>query len=247
MMNKRAAGALLLLVLTVLVLSACGYEKRIQHSDYDYGSRKTGDPKMLGPKLFGSTTGNPKQHDNTHFEYSNTLSNKVTQLNGVGTAIVMLTDKNAYVGIALDWTAVGTKSTGRTNEQKNGARGVYNSDTGSKRWDNRQVVTPYNSYFTVNDHNQLSEELKQTIARRIRENAPKVQEVHISANMDFVNQLNEYAKQAWMNRPLAPWTEDFNHLVKHQFAGGQVMPSQILEYERIRAKNRKGISVIPAE
>ncbi|MUT65336.1 YhcN/YlaJ family sporulation lipoprotein [Paenibacillus sp. NEAU-GSW1] len=232
--------ALLLLAL----MSSCGYEKRIQKSDYDYGSRTAGDPKTHGVKLYGSTKNKADQHDNTFFEYSNTLSNKVTQLNGVGTAIVMLTDKNAYVGLALDWTAVGTKSSGNTNEQRNGDA-VYNTETGSSHWDNRQLITPFNSYFSVNDHSQLSHELKQTVARRVREFAPNVQEVHISANMDFVNQMNEYAKQAWMNRSLAPWTDDFNNLVKHQFAGGQKMPAQIIEYEKMRAKSRRGESIIP--
>ncbi|WP_042166113.1 hypothetical protein [Paenibacillus gorillae] len=247
-MNKHIAGTLALtLLLLVSLTTACGYEKRIQNSDHDYGSRKAGDPKnALSAKMYGSGAGknNLKQHDNAFFEYSNTLSNKVTQLNGIGTAIVMLTDKNAYVGLALDWTAVGTKSTGRTNEQSNGDA-VYNTDTGSNYWDNRQLITPYNSYFSVNDHSQLSHELKQTVATRVREYAPTVQEVHISANMDFVNQLNEYAKQAWMNRSLVPWTEDFNNLVKHQFAGGDKMPSQIIEYEKMRAKSRRGESIIP--
>lgn len=230
-------------------MTACGYEKRIQNSDYDYGSRKSGDPKMSQVKLYGSTTNNAYQHDNTFFEYSNTISKKVTELNGIASAIVMLTDRNAYVGLVLDWTAVGTKNSGHTTEQNNSgtSEGVYNHDTGSPYWDNRQLVTPYNSYFTVNDHHQLSDELKQTVAARVRKFAPMVQEVHISANMDFVNQMNEYAKQAWMNHSLTPWIEDFNILVKHQFAGGNIMPQQIINYENIRAKNKKGISIIPTQ
>lgn len=244
-MYKRIS-LILLSSLLLVAITACAYEKRIQNSDSDYGSRNTDDPKMLGAKLYGSTTNNTYQHDNIFFEYSNTVSKKVTELNGVASAIVMLTDKNAYVGLALDWTAVGTKNTGRTNEQDNSGtnEGVYNHDTGSPYWDNRQLVTPYNSYFTVNDHSELSDELKQTVAARVRELAPMTQEVHISANMDFVNQLNEYAKKSWMNHTLTPWIEEFNTLVKHQFAGGQVMPSQIIHYDKMRAKNKNGQSII---
>jgi hypothetical protein len=87
--------------------------------------------------------------------------------------------------------------------------------------------------------------IKQTVAVKVRELAPAVQEVHISANMDFVNELNEYAKQAWMNHSLTPWLQDFNTLVKYQFAGGNIMPQQIKDYENMRAKHRGGQSIIP--
>ncbi|WP_336773685.1 hypothetical protein [Paenibacillus sp. MMO-58] len=247
-MNKRVSGLLMISCLLISMTAACGYQKNIQSSDHDYGSRKTGDAKMLGGKMYGtSSANNPRQHDNAFFEYSNKLSNEVSKLGGVGSAIVMLTDKNAYVGLALDWSAVGTKSAGHTDEQdrSGSSEGVYNHDTGSQRWDNRHLVTPYNSLFTVNDHSMLSEELKQTVAVKVRELAPAVQEVHISANMDFVNELNEYAKEAWMNHSLTPWLQDFNTLVKYQFAGGDIMPQKIKDYDNMRAKQKNGQSIIP--
>jgi len=188
---------------------------------------------MLGGPKYGSTTADPRQHDNRWVEYSSLLSREVSRINGVAGAIVMLTDKNAYVGIMLDWTGVGTVKNGgdsRTDQDMGGSGdGVYNNDTGSPYWDGRQVATPYNSYFTVNDHHDLSEELKQTIAGVVRGLAPRVEEVHISANMEFVNELNEYAKEAWAGRPLTPWIDAFNTLVKHQFAGGKTPPVPLAE------------------
>lgn len=226
-MDKRLAGGMLCLLL-LLGSIGCNYKQFVQSSDADYGSKHGTDPKMLGSKMYGSATGNPHQHDNHFFEYSSMLSRQVTALNGVASATVMLTDKNAYVGIMLDWTSVGTRKTGGadTKEQDNGGmeEGVYNNTTGSPYWDNRKLVTPYNSYFSVNDHNQLSSELKQTIAVRIRKLAPMVQEVHISANMDFVNEMTEFAKEAWLGHSLTPWVDDFNTLVKYQFDGGVEMP-----------------------
>jgi len=221
--------SLALIALAAVVASGCAsYERKVQDSDYDYGARQANDPKMLSSRNYGSTTGNPNQHDNQWVEYSSLLTNEVSGLNGVSSGLVFLTEKNAYVALMLDWTAVGTKTRGggSMKEQNNGGmnEGVYDNDTGSPYWNNRQLATPYNSYYTVNDHNALSPELKQRIASRVRGLAPRVQEVHISANMDFVNEMTEYAKEAWGGSSLTPWVEPFNILVKHQFAGGQTMP-----------------------
>jgi len=227
-MIKRMAF-ILLTVAVLAVMPGCNYEQLVQQSDYDYGSRKPGDPKMIGAKAYGSMTGNAHQHDNAFFEYSSILSNKMSSLNGVASSIVMLTDKNAYVALMLDWTAVGTKGSSGTEEQNNtGANtGVYNFDNGSPYGNGRVLVSPYNSYFSVNDHNELSPELKQTAAKLVRNYVPSVQEVHISANMEFVNYFNEYAKEAWGGRSLTPWIDSFNTVVKYHFAGGKVMPEPI--------------------
>ena len=227
-MIKRMAFVLLFAAAISLV-SGCNYEQLVQQSDYGYGSRKSGDPKMIGPKAYGNLTGSEHHHDNAFFEYSSALSNKVSSLNGVASAIVMLTDKNAYAAILLDWTAVGTTSSGGAEEQNNTGTnsGVYNADTGSPYGDGRLLATPYNSYFTVNDHNNLSHELKQTVATLIREYLPSVQEVHISANMEFNNYFAQFAKEAWGGRSLTPWIDKFNEVVQYQFDGGMVMPKQI--------------------
>ncbi|WP_139994789.1 YhcN/YlaJ family sporulation lipoprotein [Paenibacillus paridis] len=229
-MLKRMAA----LLLSAFVLSAtagCNYEQLAQNSDTDYGSRQANDPKMLGGKSYGPMSNNPHQHDNAFFEYSSMISRKVTDLNGIASAIVMLTDKNAYVGLMTDWTAVGTRNSGGKSEQDNTGTndGVYNHDTGSPYGNSRTLVSPYNSYFSVNDINNLSDELKQTVALRVRELAPTVQEVHISANMEFVNYFNEFAKEAWGGRPLMPWIDQFNTVVKYHFAGGKEMPKPITQ------------------
>lgn len=227
-MVKRMAA----LLISAVVLSAaggCNYKELAQHSDTDYGSRTQNDPKMLHGKSYGPASNNPNQHDNAFFEYSSVISNKVSALNGVASAIVMLTDKNAYVGLMLDWTAVGTRNSGSHKEQDNTGttEGVYNHDTGNPYGNGRLLVSPYNSYFSVNDINDLSNELKQTVALRVRELAPSVQEVHISANMDLVNYFNEFAKEAWGGRSLTPWIDTFNTVVQYHFAGGKVMPTPI--------------------
>ncbi|SFT27862.1 hypothetical protein [Paenibacillus sp. BC26] len=234
-MKKRAAYRLFLILIaasamvTVMALSGCNYERHVQNSTFDYGSKKKGDPKMLGSRMYGTMSGLPGQHDNDWFEYSSLISNDVSNINGVAGAIVMLTDKNAYVAITTDWTATGTRKTGGPKEQNNGGttEGVYNVDNGSPYWNNQRVATPYNSALTINDHNEISGELKQTIAIHVRKLAPAVQEVHISANKEFNNHMVQYAQEAWAGHSLTPWLSSFNKLVKHQFVGGDEVPPPI--------------------
>ncbi|QMV42996.1 hypothetical protein [Cohnella cholangitidis] len=227
-MSARRSGSLLGIALLLVLMTACNYKSYFQKSANDYASRSANDPKMTGVRSYGSLSGNPKQHDNRYFEYSSALSNKVASLPGVNTALVFLTDKNAYVGILTDWSATGTEARGgpRSHEQDNSGttEGVYNVSTGSSKWDNRQVATPYNSYFTHKDFGDLSTELRQVIGDTIRKDFARAQEVHISANREFVNQSLEYAKAAWLKKPLAPLTTDFNTLVQYTFANGNKVP-----------------------
>lgn len=247
-MRKKAVTRLLIIGLAVLActaaVSGCNYERRLHNSTYDYGSRLKNDPKMRGGQAYGALTGNPRQHDNAWFEYSSMLSDKVASINGVAASFVMLTDKNAYVALSLDGTALGTKNSGgrdaREQDNTGSTRGVYNINNGSPYWNNERVVGPYNSSFTVNDHNQLSKELKQTVAGQIRRLAPHVQEVHISANQQFVNETLQYAKEAWAGRPLAPWVRSFNVLVKHQFAGGDELPVPISTQKQRASQQLQG-------
>ncbi|MFB9277441.1 hypothetical protein [Cohnella cellulosilytica] len=228
MSSARRSCLLIGIALTLGLLSACNYKSYFQKSTQDYGSRTVNDPKMSQTRSYGAYTADPKQHENRYFEYSSALSNKVAALPGINTALVFLTDKNAYVAIMTDWSATGTKATGgpRSREQDNTGttEGVYNVNNGSPKWDNRQVATPYNSYFTHKDPSDLSSELRQVIGTKVREHFSRAQEVHISANREFVNQSLEFAKEAWLKKPLAPLTKDFNTLVQYTFGTGNEIP-----------------------
>ncbi|MCC3374772.1 YhcN/YlaJ family sporulation lipoprotein [Cohnella sp. REN36] len=224
---RKAIIALGVAAITSGLLGACNYKSEFHKSAHDYGSRLANDPKMARVRAYSAVTTDPKMHDNKYFEYSSKLSYKVSNLPGVSDAIVMLTDKNAYVGITTDWTATGTLSHGgkRMREQDNTGttEGVYNVDTGSSRWDPRKIVTPYNSYFSHKDISDLSTEFRQTIAENVRKLAPNVQGVHISANQEYMNQLLDFARASWAGKPLAPLIPEFNKLAKYTFSlGGQV-------------------------
>lgn len=214
-------------------LTACNYVSHYQKSNYDYSSRANNDPKMIRVRSYGTTSNNPQQHNNKYFEYSSKLSYAVKALPGVDTAIVMLTDKNAYVAIMTDWTAIGTKSHGgaSTREQDNTGttEGVYNVDTGGRTDVGPRAATPYNSYFTHKDVSDLSSELKQVIGDTVRSQSPNVQEVHISANKEFVNQMLEYAKLSWGTASHPDYTPQFNKLVTYIFGHSDDIPLPLYE------------------
>ncbi len=97
----------------------------------------------------------------------------------------------------------------------------------SKRAPNTIAENPFHSYMTVNDSSQLADKFKQRVTDTVKKFAPTVQEVHISANKEFMYYMDEYAQEAWGNRPLDPWIDHFNILVQHQFSGGKVMPQSL--------------------
>jgi hypothetical protein len=232
-MSAQRPCALIGVVLMLGLLTACNYTSHYQKSTHDYASRKANDPKMMRVRSYGSLNADPKQHENRYFEYSSVISNKIATLPGINTAIVFLTDKNAYVGILTDWSATGTKARGgaKTREQDNTGttEGVYNVSNGSSKWNNRQVSTPYNSYFSTKDYTNLSTELRQVIGDTVRTSFPRAQEVHISANREFVNQSLEFAKVAWAKQSLDPLTNDFNTLVQYIFGQGNAVPLPLYE------------------
>lgn len=227
----RAAVSLLL----IGCLAACNYgEYHRKSSGYDYGSRGRGDPRLLRARSFGSYSSDPRQHDNRYFEYSRVLSRRISALPGVSSAFVFVTDRNAYVGLMTDWSAAGTQARGgksRMEQENTGTmEGVYNVDTGSPNWDNRHVATPYNSYFTHKDPVDISSKLRQTIGDEIRRLHPRVSEVHISGNREYLNQLVEFAKASWAGQSLGELTPEFNKLVSYMFGTGKEIPLPLYEH-----------------
>lgn len=226
----RRIGTLTVIAVLSFSLFACNYRAYFErNSGYDYGSRKNQDAQM---RSYDTNSSDPSQHDNRYFEYSAAISRQISALPGIASAIVFLTDRNAYVGIMTDWTATGTHSSGSVGrEQQNGGMmdGFYNVDTydapssvpGALAG---QMATNHNSYFTLKDVSDLSTKLKQTIGNEVRRAHPRVEEVHISANREFVNQLVEYANAARTGSQLASITPDFNRLVKYMFAMGKEIP-----------------------
>ncbi|WJH36510.1 hypothetical protein N6H14_12550 [Paenibacillus sp. CC-CFT747] len=77
-------------------------------SNSNYSSTRGSVPDT-GMKLYGAGTGQTVIHANKRLVYSQVLSDKVANVNGINTAFVVLTETNAYAAILIDHTATGTR------------------------------------------------------------------------------------------------------------------------------------------
>ena len=211
-------------------ISGCNYTSHYEKSLNDFGSRKVNDPKVKSLQRYNTLSADPNQHDNTSIAYSAELSKALIGLDGIGAAIVMLSDKNAYVAIALDGAATGTKAHGGRSSREQSRIGEVDPNIHGKNQPlgSQNLVSPFNSCYTVKDPKSLSSELKQVVAQNVRQLKPDIRDVHISANMDFINRMNDFAMEAWMGRSLTPLTPQFNALVKSHF-GSNVPPATKLK------------------
>jgi YhcN/YlaJ family sporulation lipoprotein len=216
-------------ILAIAILSGCSeggrqYGKSPDHTNFGSPVEdNTGSERAYQTQQqYGPVT-----HNNAKLDYSEFLSNQVMTLNGVNTAIVMVTDQNAYVGILIDSTATGTK--GRTRETNNdGTRvGIYNPDNpNSDSINSNDLNNGANNYETAQDHSLLSHRFKQRIAERIRFLNPAIMDVYISANRDFVNAMNNYAQESWKGHSLQTYLSEFNTTVTHFFGTNQILPNK---------------------
>jgi hypothetical protein len=237
--SAAPSGIFALLLGVTVLMSGCSSYKNEPHGykNNSYGTRSGTERKLIDDRsrsysALSTTSGN---HDNQYFEYSSKISKEVGKINGISTALVMLTNQNAYVAIVFNDTAIRTKSGGRYKREQNlgGANdGVYNHTTGSPYWDNRELATPYGHAMTVNDHTELPNALKYAVAMKVRKFAPRIKSIHVSANRQFVNRFVAYAQKAWLNESLTPYVSDFNALVSNQFAGGDKLPASIRKINR---------------
>ncbi len=216
------------IVCTVMVLtSGCGhYEQQFRKSDHDLSSRNQNDPYTRGDRMYGYQMKGVAHHDNKRMMLSLDTGDEIGRINGITLAYVMLTDRNAYVGIVTDGTATGTTGKRDAIDVNNAgeSEGVYDIKDGSSTIDPRKVVTDTNSYYTQPLPSDLSSELKQRVAMKVRELNPQVLEVFISSNRDFVNQLNVYAQMKWTGKSTKGHLSDFNRMVKRYFPENDDQP-----------------------
>lgn len=212
----------------IIVLSSaiglCGCQstetKKFQASKSDYGSRNelkselVEDDPMYGPTILGGNN-----HQNKKLQYSKELSTAISEMPGIFSGIVMQTDKNAYTAIIYDKSATGSKGRATPDEADHTGttRGMYDTNTGNQTSDPNKIATGINTYFTENKPDNLSSELKQQIALTLRKKNPRLLEVYITANREFVNQMNVYYVESARGIDLKNYLDDFNKLVTQHF------------------------------
>ncbi|MNI73825.1 Sporulation lipoprotein [compost metagenome] len=148
-------------------------------------------------------------------------------LDGVNTAIVMVTNENAYVAIMIDSTATGTKGSKQETNNAGTDTGIYNPyNPDSDSMPPHVLNSGVNNYETSMYHDKLSHRFKQTIAQKIRTQRPDLLDVYISANRDFINAMNHFAIVNWKGLSLQNELPQFNQTVTQIFGTEQQLPNR---------------------
>jgi len=222
-LGRRHMNGLIVLILTsVIVVSGCQstYTKKFQASNSDYGSRTEEKAELIkDDPLYGPTIHGGNNHQNKELFYSQELSTVLSEMPGIFRGIVMHTDKNAYAAIIYDNSATGLKGRGTPDESDHTGttRGMYDTHTGNQTADPNKIATGINSYYTENRPENLSNVLKQQIALTLRNKNPHIYEVYITANREFINQMNVYYIESARGVDLNGYLADFNKLVTQHF------------------------------
>jgi hypothetical protein len=218
---------------SILLLSAC-FPTYDGKSATNYGSRKDNTPADTSRAYQTQQQYTPVSHSYSKLSMNQQLSDQVQALNGVNSSIVMIADNVAFVALMIDNTATGTHGHapdsgygGESGETNNAGyvKGLYNPYTPhSDNFDSTKLNTGVNNYETVMNHEYLTHGFKQKIAETIRLNDPSVHDVYISANRDFLNQLNKYAQESWKGNSLQPFVPEFNSSVTRLFGTAPTIP-----------------------
>jgi hypothetical protein len=202
-----------------LLTSSCSSGKRGSRST-NYGSLS--DPNMRdSSRMYGShEPGGIVIHNNSQLRYNRDLSMRVGNVPGVRAAIVVLTELNAYAAILIDDSAHSTWGVNTKRETNNTGTdiGIYDPINHTEAVENWRLATGVNNYQTVQKHENINSAFKQNIAQTIRAANPAIHDVFISANRDFINQLNAYAIESdWGNQPLNYRLNEFNGAANRLF------------------------------
>lgn len=195
--------------------------KKFEASSSDYGSRhhNAGTKMQQADPLYGATSLGGNNHENKSLTYSKELSTALSDMSGVYSGLVMLTDKNAYAAFMYDNSATGLKGKGSPSETNyiGSTRGMYDTRTGNQTADPNQIATGINTYFTEKNPDNLSSEFKQQIAHTLRMKNPHISEVYITANREIINQMNVYYTESVLGVDLNNYLDQFNKLMKQHF------------------------------
>jgi hypothetical protein len=224
-MGKRYSPALAVLPGALLGLSLVAGCYDINPGDKrnetNYSSKSSDSKLDNGPRAYGSELNGLLVHRNSRLAYDGRLSAAVSDIPGVAQAFVIMTDSNAYVALMTDHTATGTSGGKASRYETNNTGtqdGYYNGHTGSNTVpDPDMIASGSNSGGTVEEHEDLSHPFKQTVALKVRELHPEVKDVFISANRDFINQVNKLSQEQWMGRSLEPYVREFNAICEQIF------------------------------
>lgn len=135
---------------------------------------------------------NPSANPNreTKMELSDKIADQITAMKEVQSSYVMLTNNNAYVAVVLHRTTP-SASPKSVNGRTKSAPGMMSAD--------------------------VSNAIKSRIAQKVQSIDPRIQNIYVSANPDFVGRMTNYATEVNQGRPLAGFAQEFNAIVQRLF------------------------------
>ena len=159
----------------------------------------------------------PNEHFMTNLTFNQRLSNVVSNIDAVNTAWVMVANKRAYVAILLDGTATGGRS-GDITHMRGTLPPAGKTDRVIQDYTEKDLVMPSGVVASpMNTKRALGDvalELKTKIAKEIGKEDRSIQEVYVSANRNFINEMNRLAMMAWKGQSLKGQVNAFEKLVQ---------------------------------
>ncbi|WII38878.1 YhcN/YlaJ family sporulation lipoprotein [Paenibacillus thiaminolyticus] len=168
-------------------------------------------------RLHGYGTGT---HSMTNMHMNKKIADKIARMKGVKSANVMLTNNNAYVAVSTDGH-MKTKGTAKgTHHLK--TKATHHRGTGAKSLSSKGGTGNLNARSKTHAHNigttgDVSEDLKKRIAEIVKKDAPQCNQVYVSANPDFVQQMNQFMKSSAAGHPLTGFSSQFQDMVHRIF------------------------------
>ncbi|WP_160034956.1 YhcN/YlaJ family sporulation lipoprotein [Paenibacillus sp. An7] len=179
-------------------------------------------------------------HRTTSLSAHNQMSKAISEMNGVGEAYVLRTDHNAYVAVSLkegvqpqstrhhnnqnlmnqhDLGNMGTNDMGtRAPYTTSGiAPGLHSNNYSQSNMLGDNANGPQYSKMNNNQAEEVTDEMKQKITKKIKQIDPKVKNVYISANPDFLGRVRGYASDLENGHPISGIVNEFQVMMDRIF------------------------------
>mgnify|MGYP001954090581 CR=1 FL=1 len=145
----------------------------------------------------GGTDDNIFLNPASNVQISQEIADQIAAMDEVDTANVMVTDHNAYIAVTLHPGSAIART--RQGSNATGQRNMGTADTNTTgAWD-------------------VSQEIKDRIADKVRSIHPNIRNVYVSANPDFVERMNILAEEIRNGRPIEGLLNEFNNIIQRVF------------------------------
>ena len=181
-------------LLISLSLMGCNFnkDKGVTEDAVDNGTEKNAVEENNGDVVDEGTDTNADTNNgaDSRLEVAEDAADRVAELDEVDSATVIVTDNNAYAAVVL-----GDDKTANDNADTN----TNTTDT------------------TTKEDEDLSADLEDKIAEKVREADKDIKNVYVSLNPDFVERMTGYRTKINEGEPVEGFFEEFTESVRRVF------------------------------